>query len=101
VHLARLRYAGGNTSYLEVLTTDSALLRFALGAGLISDVADRLGLPVVFRSESNFFSEFRQSQEVRRPEVSLCSPNSLKDKGNFIAEAPLLYLPVSDRYSQS
>jgi len=25
VRLARLRYAGGNTSYLEVLTTDTAL----------------------------------------------------------------------------
>jgi hypothetical protein len=44
---------------------------------------------------SNFFSEFRQSQEVRRPEVRRCSPNSLKDKGNFIAEAPLLYLPMT------
>jgi hypothetical protein len=55
-------------------------------------------LQVVLRSGSKFFSEFRQSQEVRRPKVSHCSPNSLMGRGNFIAELPLLYVPVSGRF---
>jgi hypothetical protein len=64
----------------------------------VLNIEIEMQVPVVFRSGSNFFSEFRQSQEVRRPEVSRCSPNSLKGKGNFIAEAPLLYLPVWGRF---
>jgi hypothetical protein len=38
---------------------------------------------------------FAKVKKSAGPEVSRCSPNSLKGKGNFIAESPLLYLPMT------
>jgi hypothetical protein len=81
----------GNRLAVRVSRDDTPIFR--LGIALGGRRTNRT-LQVVFRPGSNFFPEFRQSQEVRRPEVSRCSPNSLKGQGNFIAESPLLYLPI-------